>query len=92
MRYAAASIKVQSAEKEKDLIYMSEKVIERVMAYYKSTQVMPDRIIIYRDGDSLSEGQFEKVSISLTCCIRKSRIYFFISFCTKNYEALEKLV
>lgn len=57
MRYAA-SIKVQKQRREA-LVYLSEPVTERLMYFYKSTKVKPNRIIVYRDG--VSEGEFKTV-------------------------------
>lgn len=52
------STKIQK-ERSESLVYLVDKVKERILAFYKSTKEKPKRILVYRDG--VSEGQFQMV-------------------------------
>ncbi len=52
------SVKV-SRKRREHIVYMKEAVRERLVAYYLSTRLRPQRIIVFRDG--VAEGQYEQV-------------------------------
>lgn len=53
-----ASMRIQQSKKEM-LDELRDMLIERLLVYEKKNKVLPERILVYRDG--VSEGQFDQV-------------------------------